>query len=1279
MALFSLSPSRIARYFFHECERHLRYHATPRARAVAERVPAVELDRNPITAAIFEGGYRWEEQVVGTLLRGRARVAPGAGPLRDRTYDVPGTLAALRALQPGEFLYQPTLSAPPSFLARYGLDPALVDFAPCRPDLIEYVAADEHGPARLRVIDVKASDALKASHRVQVTLYALLLREVLAAAKIPLAVDLGEAAIWLSEQPAPEHFSLALTLGVVEDFLRDRVSAVLRAPRHEVAWHLFFRCEWCEFYTPCRDEAEAVGSVSLLPYLSVGGRVHLREARWAEHASINTLSEFGHHLADDTEGRSLDDCGSLRGRRDRLLNAVDALLGEKVIPHGGSSIRLPKGENVRFVLTLQTEPLAGRVYAAGFLRFGGTDLYGHGSRVEVLVAASAADCERVRREFIRALHAEMLVVDRHNTAHPDWKAQKTLQTYVFDGYEQTHLHDLLFEALADATTEREALELLFHFQNEGVVQANDHPGTEVPFPVVVLTTVLRELVALPVAVAFHLADVLDALPNPRYAFAYERSGLFDFQLSNALKSDAIFQAWNDGRAEAAEWVRTRLTARLRAAGNVVDGLRAVIAERLFAWPPKFRFPERFDFAHVELSRIAFVTRYESLSNALECRTSRTRPAAERERDGTRIPLEHLGVDRWRVGTALDDSHLDLDDFWNRLLATDDEAGEQAQMAFDDYRTRAWFPTPTALLGLAKVIDKIVDPTTGLVTELVVERHAPRGVAPPLPVGAKRALHPRVSDFISDRILKRLHFIDADAASDFLALVRDPAGFDAPVAEPPSFRAAVAKEMVRGGLTPSQDAAFTHLVSRRLTLVWGPPGTGKTHFLAEAVLRLARARAATGAHLRVTVAAFTHAAIENLLAGIVAQLAATADAPALRVVKFGEPRSPKGESLKYLELDTATSLNGAAVVVGSTVHGLRKLMDAAVEPFELVIIDEASQMKFGELALASAALAPGGRLVLAGDDLQLPPIIKGNYPASADGLPGLHDSVFAYLRARQDPSRPFTWQLSENWRMNATLSRFSATLYSDAYRPANEVIATQRLVLDAPAHKPATTIERLTEFALDPAYPLVVCVSDGVRAAVENRVEASLVADLTAALRARMHNPRKGRPYRDGMKGDESFWKRGLFIVSPHHAQIRAIRRELAARREWAYVPFVDTVDKMQGQESLAVLVSYGVSDPETAALEAAFIYSLPRLNVSVSRARAKCVVFLPRALLEPSFDVMTDPDAAKGLAHMHALLGFARANGERETFALDEVVGATGATMTVFRSALGVGKVTSVG
>ncbi|HMT21737.1 MAG TPA: hypothetical protein PKE20_10935, partial [Promineifilum sp.] len=46
----------------------------------------------------------------------------------------------------------------------------------------------------------------------------------------------------------------------------------------------------------------------------------------------------------------------------------------------------------------------------------------------------------------------------------------------------------------------------------------------------------------------------------------------------------------------------------------------------------------------------------------------------------------------------------------------------------------------------------------------------------------------------------------------------------------------------------------------------------------------------------------------------------------------------------------------------------------------LIVDEASQMKFGELALALPGLAPDGRLVLAGDDLQLPPIVQGSYPA-----------------------------------------------------------------------------------------------------------------------------------------------------------------------------------------------------------------------------------------------------------------------------------------------------------
>ena len=89
-----------------------------------------------------------------------------------------------------------------------------------------------------------------------------------------------------------------------------------------------------------------------------------------------------------------------------------------------------------------------------------------------------------------------------------------------------------------------------------------------------------------------------------------------------------------------------------------------------------------------------------------------------------------------------------------------------------------------------------------------------------------------------------------------------------------------------------------------------------------------------------------------------------------------------------------------------------------------------------------------------------------------------------------------------------------------------------------------------------------------------------------------------------------------FIVSPHHAQIWAIRRALAERRSWHSRPFVGTVDKMQGQECEAVIVSYSVSDVEYAMNEKEFIYSLNRLNVAITRARSKTIVFLPRPLLE---------------------------------------------------------------
>ncbi|NRA97717.1 MAG: hypothetical protein HRU14_16090 [Planctomycetes bacterium] len=58
---------------------------------------------------------------------------------------------------------------------------------------------------------------------------------------------------------------------------------------------------------------------------------------------------------------------------------------------------------------------------------------------------------------------------------------------------------------------------------------------------------------------------------------------------------------------------------------------------------------------------------------------------------------------------------------------------------------------------------------------------------------------------------------------------------------------------------------------------------------------------------------------------------------------------------------------------------------------------------------------------------------------------------------------------------------------------------------------------------------------------------------------------------------------------------------------------------------------------ELALQERDFIYSLNRLNVAITRARMKCVVFLPRPLLEPDLEAFSDDKVSEGIAFMQEL------------------------------------------
>ncbi len=1267
MQPFYISPSRIARYFYHECERYLRYHATPRERRTIDGVPSTSWDTSPVTAAILEGGFVWERNIIEKKLRNKVKIAKGTGPLNERVHDIKDSLTILKELKTGEAIYQPTFKAPDSFLARYNIPSELCEFPPCRPDLLQLVEDD--GDFRLRVIDVKASTSLKISHRIQVTTYALILRDIVKNNGITKPLDLNMGGVWLYGSDEPEWFNLRFSILTLEEFFSNKLPRILKSPINELPWHLFFRCEWCEFYPHCRKEAESKKSISLIPYLSIGGRKYLRETPWGGDKPINTLNDLEDFLKEPEAEDCLDACGSLRCKGERLRNSIAALKSGGVIPHGGSSLALPIMEDVKVFITVQDDPVTGQIYVAGFARTKAKDVFGQGIKEAVFVAEKPEECSKIKKQFLTALFDELNTLHRFNQ-NKEWSKRKSMQTYVYDSYELRLFNQLLQDSLFDPELSEIAIQLLFHYQDTSLMEADEHPAEEVNFPVIVITEVLRRLLALPIPVSFRLPEVLNILPSPNFNYNFTSSKLFWFELSNVLRSDSIYMAWNKNKKEALQWIKDEVIRRLRGASAILDGLREKVGDLLFAWPQKFSFPDSMDFVNPEFSRLVFITRYETMMGAIETRMKRSLPWTERIREGISIHLRKEQYECWEVLSEIDQTIIEESgDFFTFLLVPTGNIGEKAQLAYDDYRNRSAFWPPKGPVRLAKILRYKSNPATGLVTHLFLELIEDND-QPAIMVKEEAVLHPRFTDFNSNKIVKYLAELDKIPKNDLLLLLRDPVKF----ASGSSVFSNFAKKTLeiafgRSGFTTSQFNALRHVLSSRLTLIWGPPGTGKTHFLAKAILCMALAMKNDDRYFQVAVTAFTHAAIENLLAEIKEYAPAFGLENMLEIRKLKKISTPRGRNLEVVsEKGVKYILGRKFLIIGGTIYGLYK--SGLKGHFPFLVVDEASQMKFGEFAMGLSTLSSNGNIILAGDDLQLPPILKGIYPEPEDGLPGLQSSVFAYLRARDIGKTSYTCQLTENWRMNSTLSRFPAeTLYGLNYRPANADIANQKISLKKIFKNKLNSKEiNICDWLLDPEFPLVICITDGIQATIENPIEAELVAKLSFFLRERLCKFNDDEIYPDNESGDWEFWRRGLFIVSPHHAQIRAILRELSKLRRWKSPAFVDTVDKIQGQQSHCVIVSYGVSDIETALSEAEFIYSLNRINVSVSRARSKCIVFLSQPLLEPAFDIMQNVNAVKGLEHMHALLHFCKNRGEKKEFELDFLYTGNGGRLKVYRA-----------
>jgi DNA replication ATP-dependent helicase Dna2 len=356
-----------------------------------------------------------------------------------------------------------------------------------------------------------------------------------------------------------------------------------------------------------------------------------------------------------------------------------------------------------------------------------------------------------------------------------------------------------------------------------------------------------------------------------------------------------------------------------------------------------------------------------------------------------------------------------------------------------------------------------------------------------------------------------------------------------------------------------DALAMCLAAERYHLVQGPPGTGKTHVLACLVKTL------VDQGQRVLLTAFTHRAIHHALRKTIALV----DCPVFKV-SDPFPNDTEGIEFKGSFADTGLLDHPGPYVIGATPFALFSKR-AGEARFDVAVIDETSQMR------VEAAIMPmmrAQRWFFFGDRQQLPPVVQRPVTDAAE------DSVFARLSKNGGHS-----MLKTTYRLNEPLTRWPSETFYQGELAAAHPNAGHRLVLKSPPARPEL---------LGPEPSMVRVEIDHMG----NRAYSDEEADEVAALIEEM--------LEGGIPPGE------IGVVVPFRAQAARVRSLLRFERfgKWPEIRnlTVDTVERFQGQEREAMIVSFVVSDDDFMNRLGGFLTYPQRLNVAVTRARTKVIL-----------------------------------------------------------------------
>jgi hypothetical protein len=836
------------------------------------------------------------------------------------------------------------------------------------------------------------------------------------------------------------------------------------------------------------------------------------------------------------------------------------------------------------------------------------------------------------------------------------RAQQRLHFYIYDSLDLLALKGLIERHLFDQRQPEllaELSSLVRLFPPESVLPDAETFRT---IPATIVVQMLRALVALPIPYGYDLRSV-SARYQPAsggyefrtpYGFSWEHSNQIAFERIHDVWSGASFRYQSRGtqrvlgpEAILAE-IEKAVLAKLRATDAVVRRLKADLQGQLLLKKEPFRlYTGASPLETPLLEALRIFTTLEVSLDELETKQAHALPLADRVAGlvcmrGLRAEaatLDEEGALWFRFDPASADAKFEPGDFNLVLTPEDDPTILLAEVDGELYASsNRWRYAAYKVTLLA----------------LDLQARPPRArLAPDNPKPFLNAFDPQRS-YALDRL-----FVDYNSAKVFEVLRRLAAegeaghahiqallaeatidGWEPLVPDAAALEAAFRARLLAAGADPErllnagQWRAWRGVLGAPLTLLWGPPGTGKTHTIAHMLVGYALAARLLERPPRVLVTAFTHHAINNVLAKL-AELAARYGLgdDELRVLKLkrAEPHASDAALPARVRMCDTDGFAGElsddspCTIVGATVWGLQRAMQKggdSVQPwFDVILVDEASQLKLADALIAFAASKANASIILAGDDRQLPPIIRGRYPDEQAHILG---SVFAFVRERierQRATRPelegrALFQLEENFRMNEPLTAYPRdVLYGGRF------FATRPDIRMATGAGLDPSDDELIALLLDPARPVMLVRYRPPRSfTARNPLEAELAAALVARLAGLLIDGASGAPYTP-----EGLAREGVAVLSPHRAQnssIRQLLRERGFGTQERPMPLVDTVDKLQGQERDVVVVSYGVADGEYAEAEAAFLLSSNRFNVAATRARHKLIVICADSVLE---------------------------------------------------------------